>query len=404
MPKWGGGRAFFVTGPPDAMNATALLELKMLLPAAINATDDSNHQPLNMAAYWGNLDAVRALLEAGADVSHGDINYHKPLHHAVYSDAPEPVISTIIGLLLQAGASPTAKDRFGKSAYDIALRRTQGRKGRRFLVLHALDSSAWLWPGCASGARYCVLFVGCEGCEHNVSSVAETLMPRLAARNVGVRYVTVEDAIDTDLLRRSDGLSAVMIYLDHRTPRRVEAPLLAQLESLTKKGVWVIAMHGTVAAFPHRTADTWGQFLGGRYRGNARRRWCCSVITSTVTSIALSVAPFFTTIPVTGYEEEYILELVEPAGSRVTILETVTHRASVPIPWSWIRHPVALGEAGVLFMCWGDRLFKHESETNAVDTSAFADRLSAAIAWAAENPGLDSGISRRARRKALISG
>jgi hypothetical protein len=140
-PRWGGSRAFYVTGPPDAMDATALDELKRMLPAAINATDDANHHPLNMAAYWGNLDAVRALLEAGADVSHGDINNHTPLHHAALSDAPEPVVNTIIGLLLQAGASKTIKASCcpAGSAYDIALRRTQRRHRRRFLVLSAIE-------------------------------------------------------------------------------------------------------------------------------------------------------------------------------------------------------------------------------------------------------------------------
>ena len=93
-----------------------------------------------------------------------------------------------------------------------------------------------------------MLFVGCASCEHNVTAVAEALVPPLAARNVTVRYVAVENESTLDLLK-SDGLSAVLIYMDHRAPARVEAQLLAALRQVTKKGVWVVAMHATVAAF-----------------------------------------------------------------------------------------------------------------------------------------------------------
>lgn len=255
----------------------------------------------------------------------------------------------------------------------------------------ALSSRQQYWP-CSAGAKDCVLFVGCASCEHNVTAVAEALVPPLAARNVTVRYVAVENESTLDLLK-SDGLSAVLIYMDHRAPARVEAQLLAALRQVTKKGVWVIAMHATVAAFPRRTAidDAWGRFLGGRYRGNARRRQCCRSIISEVTSGASSFAPFFSTTAVSGFDEEYVIEIVDPADSLVTILETVTHpvgRSVAPTAWSWVRHPVAPGEAGVLFMCWGDRHFQHKSEINAVDTPAFADRLAASIRWVATKPAI----------------
>ena len=51
----------------------------------------------------------------------------------------------------------------------------------------ALSSRQQYWP-CSAGAKDCVLFVGCTSCEHNVTAVAEALVPPLAARNVTVRY------------------------------------------------------------------------------------------------------------------------------------------------------------------------------------------------------------------------
>ena len=78
-----------------------------------------------MAAFALNSAGVRALIAAGADVQNPDINKHRPLHHAVlsrpYSKDNDAAQLATIKALLAGGALANAKDKFGKSALDIAI-------------------------------------------------------------------------------------------------------------------------------------------------------------------------------------------------------------------------------------------------------------------------------------------
>eukprot|EP00959_Pyramimonas_sp_CCMP1952_P320771 6712511-Pyramimonas_sp.AAC.2 len=71
---------------PAQQNVEAANRLKAVLhdQAAVKAEDNANHSPLNMAAYYGSLTAVRMLIEAGADVNHADKSGHRPLHHVAH--------------------------------------------------------------------------------------------------------------------------------------------------------------------------------------------------------------------------------------------------------------------------------------------------------------------------------
>ena len=83
-----------------------------------------------MAAFNGNVDAVRALIAAGASVNHPDENQHTPLHHAVISiatrarklPAGEKGQAAIVRALVEAGAKLT-KAVEGKTALQFAEQR-----------------------------------------------------------------------------------------------------------------------------------------------------------------------------------------------------------------------------------------------------------------------------------------
>ena len=74
-----------------------------------------------MAAYWGNPDAARALLAAGANPSNPDVNGHTPLHHAVLSrtNTPEQA-EALIASLAKGGGDLEATDTRGCTPLDSA--------------------------------------------------------------------------------------------------------------------------------------------------------------------------------------------------------------------------------------------------------------------------------------------
>jgi ankyrin repeat protein len=79
-----------------------------------------------MAARYGNVPAVRALLRAGAEASHADASgWHMPLHHITHcKSCSEAVGLRIAQLLLDAGAEPgRARDKKGVTATESASRR-----------------------------------------------------------------------------------------------------------------------------------------------------------------------------------------------------------------------------------------------------------------------------------------
>lgn len=86
-------------------------------PGAVNAFAYDGWTPLHLAAFFGQLDAARVLLDAGADVeavSHNGMQ-NTPLHAAT-AGKHEPIAL----LLLQRGANPHVLDAGGFSARRIA--------------------------------------------------------------------------------------------------------------------------------------------------------------------------------------------------------------------------------------------------------------------------------------------
>jgi len=72
------------------------------------ARPDYNFGPLNWAAYYGNLPAVRALLKSGVDVDTDLVKGYTPLHCAA-----EHGHTPVVKALIEAGADVNTRDTYG---------------------------------------------------------------------------------------------------------------------------------------------------------------------------------------------------------------------------------------------------------------------------------------------------
>ncbi len=99
------------------------VRLLLELGADLAAKDDrcSGETPLHGAAYFGHVDVVKLLLSHGADPNIRNRRGATPLHYAVSSGN-----TTIIKLLIDAGADVNAKDREGRTPLHYT---AYGRKG-----------------------------------------------------------------------------------------------------------------------------------------------------------------------------------------------------------------------------------------------------------------------------------
>eukprot|EP00976_Prorocentrum_cordatum_P100351 1192197-Prorocentrum_minimum.AAC.4 len=71
----------------------------------VNQYREPEHTPLTTAADCGNLEVLKLLIEAGADVNkHGAVMGETPLHFAATSLENAPSVKEIVRALVQAGA------------------------------------------------------------------------------------------------------------------------------------------------------------------------------------------------------------------------------------------------------------------------------------------------------------
>ncbi|MFP3032888.1 MAG: ankyrin repeat domain-containing protein [Wolbachia sp.] len=71
----------------------------------VNALDNRSWTPLHCAAYDGNLEVAKSLLDKGADINAKTVKSTTPLHFAVAHDHLE-----VVELLLKKGAEVNALD------------------------------------------------------------------------------------------------------------------------------------------------------------------------------------------------------------------------------------------------------------------------------------------------------
>lgn len=88
----------------------------------VNCVDENGFTPLHTAAVAGSPDAIRALLEVGADVAALDGECYTPLHRLVWAIPSQSMRGYVEGaaILVRTSADPRAVNAFGESAQSLA--------------------------------------------------------------------------------------------------------------------------------------------------------------------------------------------------------------------------------------------------------------------------------------------
>ncbi|KAI1358912.1 hypothetical protein F5Y08DRAFT_94250 [Xylaria arbuscula] len=101
----------------------------------LNAQTRTGCTPLMYAAQLGNVAAVRALIDAGAEIEEVDLVRRTALHHAVRSKKEDNL--ACVDALLQAGSDYKAVDRQGRTPLHLAAVRANVPIGRRLIIAGA---------------------------------------------------------------------------------------------------------------------------------------------------------------------------------------------------------------------------------------------------------------------------
>lgn len=107
-------------------------------PALRDVRTPLGSTPLHLAAMNPDRSAMKALLDAGADVNARDADGSTPIHMAAYASRPQHARQ-----LLEAGADPLMKNNQGRDATSMA------RKVKSDETAGVI--SLWLLKGCKAG-------------------------------------------------------------------------------------------------------------------------------------------------------------------------------------------------------------------------------------------------------------
>ena len=101
-----------------------MVQVLLDLGADVEKGDISGVTALHCAAEYGSLEVVKLLLDGGAKLNKKTlVSGFTPLHHAIMPYSKYSIVGKkdhlqVIKLLLDRGANPTLKDRFGKTPLD----------------------------------------------------------------------------------------------------------------------------------------------------------------------------------------------------------------------------------------------------------------------------------------------
>ena len=120
--------------------------------SAIDDTDQGGRTVLAWAAYYGDEDAVKALLSCGADPSHRNVAGSTPLHMSIQANSPE-----CLRLLLNAKADVDIKDNDGETELFSAVYVKDEIGFLELLLAHGADiecTNNWSWTPLQLAAKY----------------------------------------------------------------------------------------------------------------------------------------------------------------------------------------------------------------------------------------------------------
>jgi ankyrin repeat protein len=92
-----------------------LPSFEAIKPLTVTSRNSVKETPLHVAAIWGDVGAIRLLVEAGADIDAAGEHGHTPLQEAVGQHKIEAV-----KVLLELGADASIKNEWGETAEEIA--------------------------------------------------------------------------------------------------------------------------------------------------------------------------------------------------------------------------------------------------------------------------------------------